>query len=68
MANPKNKPDVSDPAGPVTYRDQLYTSRVLILPQGRQLPVARGRISVAADDAEALQYLNAHPDLKPLLE
>lgn len=68
MANPKNKPDVSDPAGQVTYRDQLYTSRVLILPQGRQLPVAGGRVSVPTDDTEALQYLDAHPDLKPLLE
>ena len=68
MAKPKENPDVSGPAGQVTYRDNLYTSRVLILPQGRQLPVAGGRVSVSADDAEALQYLDAHPDLKPLLE
>lgn len=68
MANPKKPLDVPDPAGQVTYRDNRYTSRVLILPQGRQLPVAVGRVSVSADDAEALQYLDAHPDLKPLLE
>lgn len=68
MANPKKFPDVPDPAVQVTYRDNLYTSRVLILPQGRHLSVARGRVSVSADDAEALQYLDAHPDLKPLQE
>jgi hypothetical protein len=68
MANPKKNPDVSDLAGQVTYRDNLYTSRVLILPQGRQLSVAGGRVSVSVDDGEALQYLDAHSDLKPLLE
>ncbi|WP_433770895.1 hypothetical protein [Pseudomonas putida] len=68
MANPKKPLDVPDSAGQVTYRDQLYTSRVLILPRDRQLPVTGGRVSVSADDAEALQYLDAHPDFKPLLE
>lgn len=68
MANPKRNPEVSDPAGQVTYRDNLYTSRVLILPRDRQLPVTGGRVSVSADDVEALQYLDAHPDFKPLLE
>jgi len=68
MAKPKENPDVSGPAGQVTYRDNLYTSRVLILPQGRQMSVDRHRVSVSIDDAEALQYLDAHPDFKPLLE
>lgn len=68
MAKPKDNPDFPDPAGQLIYRDNLYTSRVLILPQDRQLPVAGGRVSVSADDAEALQYLDAHPDFKPLLE
>ncbi|NUU35145.1 hypothetical protein [Pseudomonas sp. C2B4] len=68
MANPKKSLEAPDPAGQVIYRDNRYTSRVLILPQDRQLPVARGRVSVSGDDAEALQYLDAHPDLKPLLE
>ena len=68
MANPKKPLDVADSAGQVTYRDQLYTSRVLILPRDRQLSVTGGGVSVSADDAEALQYLDAHPDFKPLLE
>jgi hypothetical protein len=68
MANPKKFTEAPDPSGQVTYCDNRFTSRVLILPQGRQLPVARSRVSVSADDAEALQYLDTHPDFKPLLE
>lgn len=50
------------------FRDTAYTSRVLILPDGRQLAVARGRVSVPPDDTVALEYLGKHPDLKPLQE
>ncbi|MNJ24273.1 hypothetical protein D3C77_186850 [compost metagenome] len=68
MATPKKTADATEPAAQVTYRDTAYTSRVLILSNGRQLPVARGLVTVAADDTEALQFLQAHPDLKPLQE
>lgn len=47
------------------YRDTRYTSRVLILPDGRQLSVAQGLVSAAADDLVALDYLSKHPDLQP---
>ncbi|WP_462402176.1 hypothetical protein [Pseudomonas sp. Marseille-QA0332] len=48
----------------VTFRDTVYTSRVLILPESlRELPVRAQRVSVPADDAEALAFLQAHPDL-----
>ncbi|SDX05084.1 hypothetical protein SAMN05444064_110213 [Pseudomonas syringae] len=59
----------SPPAAPVTvrtYRDTLYTSRTLILSDGRTLAVAKGFVTAQADDAIALQCLNAHPDLEPL--
>ncbi|MFR0674640.1 hypothetical protein ACLUUI_14455 [Enterobacterales bacterium AW_CKDN230030176-1A_HGKHYDSX7] len=52
------------PAPAVVFRDTVYTSRVLILPDSlRGLPVRAQRVSVPADDDEALAYLDAHPDL-----
>lgn len=53
------------PQGPL-YADSVFTSRTLVLPSGRTLAVARGQ--VAADDAEALAYLKAHPDFEPVKE
>jgi hypothetical protein len=53
---------------PQTFRDKVYKSRVLILPGERQLPVAKGRVTVAADDVDALAYLQKHADFEPLLE
>ncbi|NVL46629.1 hypothetical protein F2S75_12310 [Pseudomonas syringae pv. actinidiae] len=46
-----------------TYRDTLYTSRTLILPDDRTLAVARGIVTALADDAVAVQCLSTHPDL-----
>ena len=63
MANPKKPPAALDGAAQVTYRDTVNTSRVLILPDGRQLAVTRGQVAASADDAEALKYLAGHPDL-----
>lgn len=55
--------DLASP-NPAVYRDILYTSRVLILPDGRQLAVAQGRVSADAGDTVALDYLSKHPDLQ----
>ena len=49
-----------------TFRDKVYTSRTLILPDGATLPVAKGRVSAFGDDQ--FQYLSAHPDFEPLAE
>ncbi|WP_024681176.1 hypothetical protein [Pseudomonas syringae] len=49
-----------------TYRDTLFTSRTLILPDDRTLAVAKGIATAQADDTVALEYLRAHPDLEPL--
>ena len=49
-----------------TFRDKVYTSRTLILPDGATLPVAKGRVS--ADSDEQFQYLNTHPDFERLTE
>lgn len=59
---------VSKPGSTGLFRDTAYTSRVLVLPDGRQLAVARSRVSVPPDDIVALEYLGKHPDLKPLQE
>ena len=49
-----------------TFRDKVYTSRTLILPNGASLPVAKGRVSAFGDDQ--FHYLSTHPDFEPLTE
>lgn len=49
-----------------TYRDKVYSSRTLILPGDRTLPVIAGRVTVQADDTLALDYLRQHSDLEAL--
>ncbi|RMM27275.1 hypothetical protein ALP86_03169 [Pseudomonas amygdali pv. mori] len=60
---------VSSPAPAVAvrmYRDTLFTSRTLILPDDRTLAVAKGIVTALADDAVAVQCLSTHPDLESL--
>lgn len=64
MAAQKKEAATPAQAASVTYRDARYHSRVLILPGHRQLLVVRHLVTVPADDAEALQYLEQHSDLK----
>ncbi|NBF10337.1 hypothetical protein [Pseudomonas sp. Fl4BN1] len=64
MATPKKTPGRPTGTGAVVFRDTLYTSRMLILAEGRQLLVTQGQVSVKADDHRALDYLNSHPDLQ----
>lgn len=64
MPTPKKTPGRPAGAGAVVFRDSLYTSRNLILPDGRQLLVLQGRVSVKAGDRVALDYLASHPDLQ----
>jgi len=56
--------DATSTAGPRGFRDKLYTSRTLVMPDGRTLPVAQGRVFAVDDDQHA--FLKAHPDLEPL--
>lgn len=64
MANLKKITDEPISVGTVVFRDTLYTSRCLFLPDGRQLAVAQARLSVEPGDTVALDYLNKHPDLQ----
>ncbi|KAB0508043.1 hypothetical protein F7R06_06385 [Pseudomonas moorei] len=52
-----------------TFRDTVYTSRVLIVPEtGRTLTVAQGQVQVKTADVEAITFLKSHPDLQSLKE
>ena len=56
------------PAG-VTFADRAFTSRSLFLQAGddlREFKVLAGRVTVQADDAEALAFLGGHADLQRL--
>ena len=51
------------------FRDKVYTSRQLILPETqRSLPVARGVVEVPGSDAEAVKFLKAHDEFELLKE
>lgn len=63
MATPK-KTEPEAPAGATAFRDTVFTSRTLILPDGRSLPVTRSCVMAVAGDTVALEYLQSHPDLK----
>jgi len=49
-----------------TFRDTLYTSRTLVLPDGSTVSVVKGRVSASTDKQFA--FLKAHPDLELVQE
>jgi len=58
----KTKPDSQDETGPSrVFRDTLFTSRTLVLPDGSTLAVTKARVTATTD--EQLAFLKAHPDL-----
>lgn len=64
----KDTPSIESAAKPgpaLTYRDTRFTSRVLVLPDGRLLSVTQGIVTATAGDTMALDYLKAHRDLVP---
>lgn len=59
----------AEPAAQVTFADTVYTSRSLYLAKGedlREFKVVAKRVSVPADDAEAVAFLADHPELQRL--
>ncbi|CAI8897381.1 AbrB family transcriptional regulator [Pseudomonas sp. IT-194MI4] len=77
MAKPQEEQSVLEPATVIqpasaasttTFRDTLYTSRTLILPDDRTLAVAKGVIVVSTTDDLALKYLKAHAEFEQLKE
>jgi hypothetical protein len=52
----------------VTFRDTLYTSRTVVLPDGRTLAVAKNKVTVDSADDVALKTLKAHGEFEQLKE
>lgn len=51
----------------LTFRDKVYTSRTLIIPDtGRTLPVAKGVVEVSVSDEQAVSYLKSNEEFEPL--
>jgi hypothetical protein len=49
----------------LTFSDQVYTSRTLIIPaNGRTLSVAKGVVQVLASDTQAVSFLRANPEFQ----
>ncbi|MCU7250322.1 hypothetical protein [Pseudomonas koreensis] len=55
-------------AAVVTFRDRLYTSRTVVLPDGRTLAVVKSEVSVDGADDMALKTLKAHAEFEQLKE
>ena len=52
----------------VRYRDKVYRTRMIILQDGRALPVEAFTVTVTADDEPALKWLAEHPDFELIKE
>jgi hypothetical protein len=51
------------------FRDKVYTSRTLIIPDtDRTLSVAKGVVEVSASDEHAVSYLKANAEFEPAKE
>ena len=48
------------------FRDSVYTSRTLVLPDGETIRVAQGRATAVS--IKQFEYLNTHPDLQLIEE
>lgn len=48
----------------VTFIDQEYTRRTLVLPDWLVLEVVQGQVTLAGDDAPGLAYMRNRPDFK----
>ena len=60
--NPNDSPVAPKVAAAQVFYDKRYTSRVLILSDGRSLAVAKGLVNTEAGDTVAQGYLAKHPD------
>lgn len=64
MTATKKATDEAPAVAEVTYQDSVFSSRVVILPDGRVLAVSKQHVTVRADDKVALECLNEHADFK----
>lgn len=66
LAAPKVEPPPKAPDLPRAFRDRVFTSRTLIMPEGESLLVAKGVVTATTPDQYA--FLQRHPDLEPAPE
>lgn len=52
----------SEALAPVTFRDKAFKSRVLIMPDGRDVPVEN--FTVTTSDAAVIAHLEKHDDFE----
>lgn len=65
MSKPKSNPPVEQAASePSAFRDKVFRSRTLVLPDGGVAQVEQGQVKVTSP--ALLEYLNKHPDFEPL--
>jgi len=51
------------------FRDKVYTSRTLIIPEtDRTLPVSKGLVEVLVSDTDAVKFLKANEEFELLKE
>ncbi|WP_346399059.1 hypothetical protein [Pseudomonas syringae] len=62
---PRAASPASEPAQ-IGFRDTVFASRTVVLPNGGLVDVAQGVASVNSSDADALAYLKAHEEFEPL--
>ncbi|WP_281211642.1 hypothetical protein [Pseudomonas fulva] len=62
----KKAPAAPSAPAALIYCDKIYAQRSLLMPNGRELKVQRGRLVVQPDDDEARQYLDARRDFEAL--
>ncbi|KEZ65475.1 hypothetical protein C5I_0136025 [Pseudomonas syringae pv. syringae FF5] len=62
---PRASSPAAEPAQ-IGFRDTVFTSRTVVLPNGGLVDVAQGVASVNSSDADTLAYLKAHKEFEPL--
>jgi hypothetical protein len=68
-AEPMREPLPVAAAEHLKFRDKVYTSRQLIVPDtDHMLPVSKGVVSVPASDTEAVKFLKANEEFELLKE
>ncbi|MBI3143821.1 MAG: hypothetical protein HYZ18_00840 [Pseudogulbenkiania sp.] len=60
MSKPQSETRVATPVSAATFRDKAFKSRVLILPDGRPVPVED--FTVTTGDPAVIEFLEKHAD------
>jgi len=68
-ASPMREPLLLTTPELLKFRDKVYTSRLLIVPDSdRTLPVSQGLVEVSVSDIDAVKFLKANAEFEPAKE